>query len=583
MTRLFGIAVVVIAMLTAAAAAATATHQNANSDVALWITDADGSNEKLLVDDWPGLSPEVEWAPDGSMLAVLQRDWVEGQQISELVLIDPNTGLRRPLTERDEVVSSFVWSPDGDYLLYSFQGQGERGFRTVEPDGTNKQTVYTPPRETSAGGVDFSPDGGSVSFFQGGVYRYLHILDLGTGTARLVTRNEDAAGSATADWSPNGEWIGYDQDDYRGLYLVRPDGTGGKTVAPDVAPDDDLEWAPDSSEILFTGLSDAGWGTYLVAAESGAVELRVPGAGEATWSHDGQRFAYSAIVTPAEDRDVYSAARDGSDVMQLTSEDLHGDYVPNWSPDGSRIVFVRVGAVITCPQFYNPATIIGTTGDDRIEGTPGQDFIAGRGGNDEIVGLGGDDIICGGKGDDLLLGGDGNDELIGDAGRDVLSGEVGNDVLDGRDGDDSLDGGEGRDAVSFASLSYGDGTGVTVDLAAGQARGFGNDVFVNVEDAYGSRHADLILGTGGRNRLFGGPFGGGDGAEDVIKGRGGRDVLEGWTDSDELFGGRGPDRLDGDGPDRYHPGKDRLTGGRGRDTCMRGERYVSCEIQRAQR
>src|SRR6266566_954924 len=59
-----------------------------------------------------------------------------------------------------------------------------------------------------------------------------------------------------------------------------------------------------------------------------------------------------------------------------------------------------------------PATIVGTAGNDVLRGTSGPDVIVGLGGNDVIDGLGGDDIICGGAGDDALFGHRGNDVLL---------------------------------------------------------------------------------------------------------------------------------------------------------------------------
>jgi hypothetical protein len=68
------------------------------------------------------------------------------------------------------------------------------------------------------------------------------------------------------------------------------------------------------------------------------------------------------------------------------------------------------------------ATIVGTTGPDRLKGTPGHDLIQARGGNDLVKGLGGDDTICGAKGNDKLMGGTGADTLIGGAHSDLLLG-----------------------------------------------------------------------------------------------------------------------------------------------------------------
>ena len=86
-----------------------------------------------------------------------------------------------------------------------------------------------------------------------------------------------------------------------------------------------------------------------------------------------------------------------------------------------------------------PATIIGTEGDDDISGTPGDDVIVGLGGNDRITGLAGNDLICGGDGDDDLIGGDDDDQLFGEADNDVLEGDDGIDSCDGGTGVDSAD------------------------------------------------------------------------------------------------------------------------------------------------
>lgn len=86
-----------------------------------------------------------------------------------------------------------------------------------------------------------------------------------------------------------------------------------------------------------------------------------------------------------------------------------------------------------------PATIIGTAGDDDLNGTAGDDIIVGLGGNDRIDGRDGNDLICGDDGDDDLIGSAGDDQLIGGAGNDVLAGDEGLDSCDGVTGTDSAD------------------------------------------------------------------------------------------------------------------------------------------------
>jgi subtilisin-like proprotein convertase family protein len=93
------------------------------------------------------------------------------------------------------------------------------------------------------------------------------------------------------------------------------------------------------------------------------------------------------------------------------------------------------------------ATIVGTSGNDRLTGTPGADVIISRGGNDWISGRGGRDTICAGSGFDFVHGGRGADLINGGAERDNLNGGTGNDTLIGHLGRDVLAGGSGNDTL----------------------------------------------------------------------------------------------------------------------------------------
>jgi Ca2+-binding RTX toxin-like protein len=78
-----------------------------------------------------------------------------------------------------------------------------------------------------------------------------------------------------------------------------------------------------------------------------------------------------------------------------------------------------------------PATIVGTPGDDNIVGTEGRDVIALLGGDHRIQGLGGDDLICGDEGFDRVAGNEGNDLTFGDDGIDVMLGFTSDDSTEG--------------------------------------------------------------------------------------------------------------------------------------------------------
>jgi Ca2+-binding RTX toxin-like protein len=189
-----------------------------------------------------------------------------------------------------------------------------------------------------------------------------------------------------------------------------------------------------------------------------------------------------------------------------------------------------------------PATILGTSGDDQLNGTSADDIIVGVAGNDRITGGGGNDLICGGLGNDRLEGGTGNDLMDGGAGDDQLAAGPGINVMDGGAGDDTIAGGPGIDAAIYVKAP----AAVGVDLRRGQATGWGTDRLAGLETVLGSRFGDVLTGDGGRNRLSG------DRGNDRLNGLAGGDLLDG-------------------GPD-----KDVVDGGSGRDLCITAERSVRC-------
>ena len=114
------------------------------------------------------------------------------------------------------------------------------------------------------------------------------------------------------------------------------------------------------------------------------------------------------------------------------------------SDSGPATVTITVGAGCRGLQ----ATIVGTSGPDRLVGTSGNDVIVGLGGNDILNPRIGDDVVCGGSGDDEVNANAGNDYVDGGSGNDTLRGEAGNDTLLGGAGADTLTGGSGNDTFT---------------------------------------------------------------------------------------------------------------------------------------
>jgi Ca2+-binding RTX toxin-like protein len=187
---------------------------------------------------------------------------------------------------------------------------------------------------------------------------------------------------------------------------------------------------------------------------------------------------------------------------------------------------------------------------------------------------------CVGEDIENIIGSDHNDVLVGNSpdqyeglgprvephGVNDIDGRGGDDVIDGRFGPDALNGGDGNDTVTYATRTEpvsaaidgapNDGT-VTADLRLGDydpRSKLSDSIGGDVENVIGGLNDDILRGDGDRNRLEGS-----DG-NDFIDGGGGNDRLEGQSGIDTIVGGLGDDAMSGG------PGDDTLDGEAGIDT-----------------
>jgi len=278
-----------------------------------------------------------------------------------------------------------------------------------------------------------------------------------------------------------------------------------------------------------------------------------------------------------EDGDVLSFGTFDSGEKVLTIEvPVSGTYY---------IEVINTSGIDDCRVYDLTATLLDDGADDVLVGGFGADMLFGRRGDDILEGLGGADTLDGGDGVDTasyesstngvlinmatntaesghaigdtfvsienLIGSQFGDVLTGSGGDNVISGGAGIDVVSGFHGDDVLDGGAGRDYLTGGSgadtIDGGDGidmaryigsnAGVIVDLGAGTASGghAQGDMLSNVEQLFGSSHADTLTGDAQNNFILG------SGGDDILDGAGGIDKLFGGTGADTFVFGAGDD------------------------------------------
>ncbi len=180
----------------------------------------------------------------------------------------------------------------------------------------------------------------------------------------------------------------------------------------------------------------------------------------------------------------------------------------------------------------------------------------------DLVGASGDDRLYGDDGDDGLWGQDGDDVLYGGAADDDLYGELGDDELYGESGQDAILGDRG--GVVNEHLSEGDTPGAfTISLTQPPA-----ETYTGFRRGLYDRRVDLLHDVDG-DTWVGGP---GDPAmpHDGLT-EGGRDLIRGGPDPDNIHAGFGDDVANGDsGGDQVFggDGEDVLWGGRGCDPVL---------------
>jgi Ca2+-binding RTX toxin-like protein len=231
---------------------------------------------------------------------------------------------------------------------------------------------------------------------------------------------------------------------------------------------------------------------------------------------------------------------DFATVPQLLSNDAHGNAVITTVSNGATSAITLTG--ISAEQL--------TAADFMFAGNINQ-TLNGSDSADDLFGGGGGDILKGNAGDDRLFGEQGFDNLNGGAGNDSLFGGQDNDSLEGSAGADLLDGGAGIDEATYRTAP----AGVTASLASGGTGGdAAGDVYVSIENMWGSNFDDVLEGDDQANRIFGL-----DG-NNVIRGGGGNDALYGANGNDAFYGGAGADSFDGGGGIDYARYDDAATG-----------------------
>lgn len=248
----------------------------------------------------------------------------------------------------------------GIFLLLLFEACGSEEAEPPSGGDTESSETAVPANPTFIQEISWAPDGSRLLFSQldiaGDQYRIFSIRPDGSDQILL----SEGARDLWTSWSPDGTKIAFasSRDGNPEIYVMNSDGGSPARLTDHPASDSEPSWSPDGSMIAFTSEREGERRIFGMSAD-GSNPRRVtngPGPEYAPrWSPDGGRIAFYATVADGDDRVVVVNA-DGSERKEIAK-----GVWPSWSPDGSSLLFSPPGGGLVVQP---------------LDGTEGQTLVA---------------------------------------------------------------------------------------------------------------------------------------------------------------------------------------------------------------
>ncbi len=290
-------------------------------------------------------------------------DVPRGEMSGDIFVMGADGGSQTRLTASPVVFDTHpTFSPDGGQILYAAETEAGYELFRMQADGSGLQQL-------TAQGVRnwnpaWSPDGSQVAF-----------SSLDEGNSEIMLMNADGTGlrQLTGEpgqdwgprWSPDAARLSFtsDRDGWLDVYLLELSSGEVTRLTDDPQEDWGAVWSPDGSQLAF--VSQRSGVSQIYSLDLSTRELRAITSGDyaawsPAWSQDGGQIAFTS--DQSGDDEIYTIRPDGSGLANLTNNPSLNEGFPDWSPDGSRLVYraqgVQTDFVAEIAQAFGVSTII---------------------------------------------------------------------------------------------------------------------------------------------------------------------------------------------------------------------------------
>lgn len=289
----------------------------------------------------PGREISPSFSPDGKQIVFAWNGGIEGGNLDIYIkLVGAGDAVRVAGGATDEINPQF--SPDGKNIAFVRVFPSHCEIIEIPALGGAERKIY---ENASYASFSFTPDGEKMAVAdldnsknEAGIF----LLGLRTGEKTRLTAPKDHSVDHTPRISPDGNFLAfirYFSSFKREIFVVPV--TGGKTlqITNDDARIYGLAWKPDNRSLLFSSFRTTGQLNLWQIEADGKSEPQMISTGsknidELAVSPDGKTIAYVEETTDENIRKISSGETDG-----LLIRSSRADHSPQFSPDGSRIVF----------------------------------------------------------------------------------------------------------------------------------------------------------------------------------------------------------------------------------------------------